>query len=113
VVDLVEPRSRRFATEALDRAVTGALRATAIQVLSPDDFVLFKLLSTRERDLEDAAALLGASDLRLDRAFIDGEVSRLAAEIPDHDIAGRLARLRRSSRPRAPPTCRASPACTR
>jgi hypothetical protein len=92
-VDLVEPRSTRFAAGALARAVTGALRGTPIRVLSPEDFVLFKLLSTRDRDLEDASTVLRASDLALDRSFIDAEAAKLAAEIPDHDIIGRLARL--------------------
>ena len=93
VVDLIEPRSTRFAAGALARAVTGALRDTPIRVLSPEDFVLFKLLSTRDRDLEDASTVLRASDLALDRPFIDAEAVRLAAEIPDHDVIGRLARL--------------------
>lgn len=93
VVDLVEPRSTRFAAGALKRAVTGALRGAAIRVLSPEDFVLFKLLSTRDRDLEDAGTVLRASDLPLDRSFINAEAIRLAAEIPDHDVTGRLARL--------------------
>ena len=64
-----------------------------IRVLSPEDFVLFKLLSTRDRDLEDAGSVLRAADLPLDRSFIDAEAVRLAAEIPDHDVIGRLARL--------------------
>ena len=93
VLDLVEPRSARFAGAALERAVTGSLRGTAIRVLSPEDFVLFKLLSTRDRDLEDAVTVLRTPDLPLDRSFIDAEAVRLAAEIPDHDVAGRLARL--------------------
>jgi hypothetical protein len=93
VVDLVEPRSARFAAGALARAVTGALRGERIRVLSPEDFVLFKLLSTRARDLEDAGTVLRASDLSLDRSFIDAEAVRLAVEIPDHDVTGRLARL--------------------
>jgi hypothetical protein len=93
VVDLVEPRSARFAAGALARAITGALRGVPIRVLSPEDFVLFKLLSTRDRDLEDAGTVLRASDLPLDRSFIDAEAARLAAEIPDHDVIGRLARL--------------------
>ena len=94
VLDLVEPRSARFARAALDRAVTGSLRGTAIRVLSPEDFVLFKLLSTRDRDLEDAVTVLRAPDLPLDQSFVDAEAVMLAAEIPDHDVTGRLARLR-------------------
>ena len=96
VLDLVEPRSARFARAALERAVTGALRGEAIRVLSPEDFVLFKLLSTRDRDLEDAVTVLRAPDLPLDLSFINAEAVRLAAEIPDHDVTGRLAQLVRS-----------------
>ena len=93
VVDLVEPRSTRFAAGALERGVIGALRGVPIRVLSPEDCVLFKLLSTRDRDLEDAGTVLRAADLPFDRPFIDAEAVRLAAEIPDHDVVGRLARL--------------------
>lgn len=94
VADLVEPRSSRFAAAALARAVPGVLRGVTIRVLSPDDFVLFKLLSTRDRDLEDASTVLRAADLSLDHVLIDSEVRRLAREIPDHDVTARLARLR-------------------
>jgi len=93
VLALVEPRSARFAAVALGRAVTGSLRGDAIRVLGPEDFVLFKLLSTRERDLEDAATVYRTEDLALDRSFIEAEAERLAIEIPDHDISTRLARM--------------------
>ena len=94
LVDFVEPRSTRFAVQALARAVTGSLRGETIRVLSPEDFVLFKVLSTRDRDLEDAATLFRTPDLLLDRDFIEAEGLSLATEIPDHDVAGRLARAR-------------------
>ena len=92
-VDLVEPRSSRFAGQALERAVTGSLRGEAIRVLSPEDFVLFKVLSKRERDLEDAASVLRSRDLPIDRSFVDAEALKLAGEIPYHDVADRLARV--------------------
>ncbi|MBI2206830.1 MAG: hypothetical protein HYU41_23610 [Candidatus Rokubacteria bacterium] len=93
VADLVEPRSPRFAREALRRAVTGSLRGMSIRVLSPEDFILFKVLSTRERDLEDAATIFRALGPQLDRSLIVAEANLLAAEIPDHDVVARLARL--------------------
>ena len=93
VVDLVEPRSPRFAAAALERAVTGSLRGELIRVLCPEDFILFKLLSTRDRDVEDAASVLRAPDLSIDRALVEAEVTRLASEIPDHDVRGRFGRL--------------------
>jgi hypothetical protein len=78
-VGLVEPRSARFAASAPERAVTGALRGTPIRVLSPEDFVLFKLLSTRDRDLEDAGPVLRAADLPFDRSFIAPTTTSLVA----------------------------------
>ena len=92
VADLVEPRSPRFARAALQRALTGSLRGSSIRVLTPEDFILFKVLSTRDRDLEDAAAICRALADQLDRSLIAVEGAALAAEIPDHDVAGRLSR---------------------
>lgn len=89
--DLVEPRSDRYATQALSRAMTGTLRGTDIAVLSPEDFVVFKLLSTRARDLEDARTVIAGLRDRLDLELVRAEATTLATEIPDHDIAAHLA----------------------
>lgn len=78
-VDLVEPRSERFAGAALSRALEGTLRGRTIRVLSPEDFVLFKVLSTRERDLEDAATVVRALGARLER---DDTLARLSRVLP-------------------------------
>ena len=93
LVGLVEPRSPRLARAALDRAITGTLRGETIRVLSPEDFVLFKVLSTRDRDLEDAATVLRGLGSNIDHALIEREAAALATEIPDHDVSGRLARV--------------------
>lgn len=92
--DLVEPRSARYARMALQRATEGTLRGETIRVLVPEDFVVFKVLSTRERDLEDAATVLRALGSRLDQERIAGDLGVLATEIPDHDIAPRFNRAR-------------------
>lgn len=91
--DLVEPRSEGYARRALERSVSGTLRGDTVEVLVPEDFVLFKVLSTRERDLEDAATVLDLLDARLDRALLETEAAALAAEIEDHDVRGRLSRV--------------------
>lgn len=57
--------------------------------------MLLKLLSTRDRDVEDAASIVTALGTKLDRALVDDETERLAADTPDHDILARLARLPR------------------
>ncbi len=93
-IDLVRPASDRYAEEALDRAIEAPLRDRMVRVLSPEDFVLFKLLSTRERDLEDAASVLRRAAGKVDRDFLDREVERLADELPAVEIRVRWNRLR-------------------
>lgn len=94
-VDLVTPRSARFASALIDRALRGTIGDRTLLVVSPEDFVLLKLLSTRDRDLEDAAGVIESLGTQLDRSLVDGEVAQLATEIPDHDVGGRAARLPR------------------
>lgn len=90
-VDLVTPRSPRFAANVLRRALRGALDGHRLDVISPEDFVLLKVLSTRDKDLEDARTVVRALSDRLDHSLLAEEASRLSAEIADHDIAGRFA----------------------
>lgn len=90
-LDVVRPRSLRYRAAALARAVEAPLRDARVRVLTPEDFVLFKVLSTRERDIEDAASVVVGCHGHLDRGFVRAEAALLAAETPDHDIARRLA----------------------
>jgi hypothetical protein len=92
-VDLVIPRSSRFAGNVFRRAVTGSLRGQEIRATSPEDFVILKVLATRERDLEDACSVIETQRTRLDHALIRTEIQQLIDEIPDHDVRGRFARL--------------------
>jgi hypothetical protein len=85
VLDLVRPRSDRYAEAALARSVSAPLRDREVPALSPEDFVVFKALSTRDRDYDDAASVLRRSGDRLDVALIEAEVGRLAAEVPEWD----------------------------
>jgi hypothetical protein len=96
-VDLVTPRSPRFAEDLFRRAVTGSLRGHEIRATSPEDFVILKVLATRERDLEDARTVIDTQRTRLDHSLIRTEIERLIEEIPDHDIRGRFARLSAAS----------------
>jgi hypothetical protein len=95
VLDLVQPRSARYAADALARALRGQLRGQALHVVAPEDFVLFKALSTRDRDLEDAASVVRALGDALDLGQVRAEAARLAQELPDHPTAARLEELLR------------------
>ena len=47
-LDLVEPCSIEYARRALTRSLGSTLRSLPIRLLTPEDFVAFKVLSTRE-----------------------------------------------------------------
>ena len=90
--DLVEPRSSRYAHEVLTRSLTGSLRQQPVRVVSPEDFVVLKILATRDRDLEDAVTVVRSLADRVDMELIERELEALAIEIADHDVMGRWQR---------------------
>lgn len=94
VLDLVRPRSARYAAAALDRATRVPLRDRTILALSPEDFVVFKALATRDRDVEDAASVLRRSRSFLDLDLVAREVESLATEITDWDVRARWEAIR-------------------
>jgi hypothetical protein len=89
VADLIEPRSERYAAAVLKRATAGPLRDQKVYVVSPEDFVVLKVLATRERDLSDAASVLQRFGNQLDHVLIENEIRQLAIEIPDHEVQQR------------------------
>ena len=88
-VDLIEARSSRFAADVLARSLTGSIREQSLRVVTPEDFILLKILATRERDLEDVITVLGSLGGQIDRALVEREVSLLSSEISDHEVAAR------------------------
>jgi hypothetical protein len=93
-LDLVEPLSPDYARRALDRALESTLRGQPIRLLAPEDFVVFKVLSTRDKDLDDAASVLSTLGAEIDRARIDAEVVTLQDAVPDHPVTERWRRVR-------------------
>lgn len=76
----------------LDDPIAQLLAASEqLRVVSPEDFILLKVLATRDRDLEDAASVVAKLRGRLDESLLADEVAKLAAEITDHDVRGRVA----------------------
>ena len=94
-IDLVRPRSARYAALAVTRAVVSTLRDRPVRVLTIEDFILFKVLSTRDRDLEDARAALRRSGAVLDTKVLEGEIAGLATELSDVDVRGRWTAIQR------------------
>jgi hypothetical protein len=78
-LDLVEPRSMEYARRALSRALGSTLRSQPIRLLTPEDFVVFKVLSTRELDLDDARSVLLSVGAEIDRGLIESSSRRSGA----------------------------------
>jgi len=89
----VEPWSTRYAEGVYARALAGTLRGAPLRLVTPEDFVVLKILSTRERDLEDAATVLSTLSGRIASRFIEQEVAELAREVTEHDVAARYQKL--------------------
>ena len=94
-IDLVRPRSPRYAVLAVERAVASTLRDRPVRILTLEDFILFKVLSTRDRDLEDARSAILRSGAVLDKTLLDGEIAGLATELADVDVKGRWTAIQR------------------
>jgi len=93
VLDLVRPRSARYSVVAMARSVRVPLRDRMIRAVTAEDFVIFKALASRERDLDDAASVLRRSADLLDMTVIEHEIETLAVEIPDWDVRSRWATI--------------------
>ena len=92
-VDLIKPRSDSYSRKVLLRAVTGELRGQQVRIVSPEDFVVLKVLASREQDLHDAASVARELGNRLNLELIQNEIGSLASEITDHDIRARWTRV--------------------
>jgi len=94
-LDLVEPLDPAYAARALARALPSTLRDREIRVLAPEDFVIFKLLSTREIDLLDAASVLRGLVGDFETALVERELGALAGTLEDHPLRERWEQVRR------------------
>ena len=89
----MEPCSIEYARRALTRSLSSTLRSRPIRLLTPEDFVAFKVLSTRELDLDDARSVLASLGAEIDRGLIGSEIATLERETPDHPISERWRRV--------------------
>ena len=88
-VDLVQPRSSQYAKDVQSRVLTATLRDKAVRVVAPEDFIMLKLLATRERDLEDAKTVMRSLRAQLDINLIETTFKTLSREISDYDFMTR------------------------
>ena len=67
-----------FEEEAIERAVTIDVLGVAVRFCTPEDLVLHKIVSTRERDRQDVQEILKRRHASLDRSYLDPRVHELA-----------------------------------
>jgi hypothetical protein len=93
-IEIERPRfSNAYAHRALSRSLSSTLRTQPIRLLTPEDFVVFKVLSTRELDLDDARSVLLSLGAEIDRGLIESEIATLEGEEPGHPISERWRRV--------------------
>lgn len=93
-LDLVEPRDRGYAERALARSLVSELREREIRVLTPEDFVVFKALSTRDLDVEDAASVVRAMGSDLATELVEREIEELSQSPESHAARERWLAIR-------------------
>jgi hypothetical protein len=92
-VDLVSPNDAGYGERMMARGLSGQLGETAIPIVAPEDYLILKVLSTRERDLADAASVVSKLGGDLDMALVREEIEALAKVIPGHPVAERFQRV--------------------
>jgi hypothetical protein len=75
-----------YQEEAILRARPITLGNTVVQVCSPEDLIIHKIISERPKDLDDVKGVIRTQGSRLDRAYMDPLVFGLAADLERPEI---------------------------
>lgn len=71
---------------AIRRARPVTLGSTVVQVCSPEDLIIHKIISERPKDLDDVRGIVRTQGVRLDRTYLDPLVFGLAADLERPEI---------------------------
>jgi hypothetical protein len=86
-----------FEEEAIRRALEVKVGSAVIRFCSPEDLILHKIISTRERDLADARAVVVRRLATLDFVYLEPRVAELASLLERPEIAERWATWKRDA----------------
>lgn len=84
-----------FEREAIDRAIAMTIGDASVRFCTPEDLVLMKIVSDRERDIEDARAVVRRRRRDLDVAYLEPRILELATLLERPDIRERWERWMR------------------
>ena len=82
-----------YAQTAIDRAISIDVLGTPVRFCTPEDLVLHKIISDRERDRSDVQDLLERRGKELDREYLDPRVHELATLLERPEIETRYRSL--------------------
>ena len=74
---------------AIDRARDVLLAGKRVRVCTPEDLILMKIVSDRERDVADARAIVQRRLRELDRNYLEPRISELSSLLDRPDILAR------------------------
>lgn len=84
-----------FDVETIQRAKTVALQAGLVAVVcSPEDLIIYKLISTRQRDLDDAQSVARRQGDALDDEYVFTWLRRFEQALDDSTLVATYRRLR-------------------
>jgi predicted nucleotidyltransferase len=75
-----------YQEQAIRRARPVALGDVMVQVCTPEDLIIHKIISERAKDLDDVKGIVRVQGSRLDRAYLDSLVLGLAADLERPEI---------------------------
>jgi hypothetical protein len=78
-----------FELDAIRRARTVFIADRTVQVVTPEDLVLMKIISERPRDIADAEAIVRRHSRELDSGYLEPRIRELAAALEREDIIDR------------------------
>ena len=82
-----------FELDAIARARTVEVRGSRVRFCTPEDLILHKIVSHRERDRGDVEGLIETRRADLDRDYLDPRIEELAQALDQPQILARYRRL--------------------
>ena len=87
-----------FEDEAIQRARPIRISGFDVRVCTPEDLILMKIVSERDRDIEDAAGIAIRRMKGLDVQYLEPRIKELAALLERPEIQERWERWKRGDR---------------
>jgi predicted nucleotidyltransferase len=75
-----------FEKEAIERAVEVEVGETSVRFATPEDLIITKIVSERQRDADDVRAILSRQRSRLDFTYLDPRISKLSGVLERPEI---------------------------